>query len=241
MNSFINDCRTCKIKNCSILKNCGDQILQDLTKIKISKSLRANKQLFTEGDPVMGVYFIKKGLVKIELNGKNGRPLLLKIQKPGSLFGHRINQHHTHHSFSVTTVMDTEYCFIPSYAFSDLLHKTPSLQNQMLNQLLDDLNEAEQKSITLAHRSVKEKVADAIIQLANLYDYSSKKLSFRIHFCRQDIADFTGTTKEQVSKTLNQFEKENLIKCKAKRFTYVDMDSLMDIACLNNPQIFSVA
>ncbi|HRN49627.1 MAG TPA: helix-turn-helix domain-containing protein, partial [Niabella sp.] len=52
----------------------------------------------------------------------------------------------------------------------------------------------------------------------------------RISFCRQDIADLAGTTKEQVSKILKDFEKEKLIKCAAKKFSYLHTGMLRSIS-----------
>ena len=83
--------------------------------------------------------------------------------------------------------------------------------------------------IQLAHKNVKEKIAIALLIFAKFYNYTGKN-SFTIHFSRQEIADFTGTTKEQVSKVLKYFETDVLIKCKAKKFSYLNIAELNKIA-----------
>lgn len=232
MSPLKNDCVTCKVKNCSILKECEVTTLRSLSNVKLTKSLKKGEKLFSEGDPVLGVYFIKKGFLKIELNGKQGRPLILQIAGQGSVFGHRTNFLHANHPCSVTAVSDTQYCYIPSALFSSIVETSSALKKQIINQLLNEIELAEKKSVNLAHKSVREKVAESLLLLARVYAYEKKRQSFCIHFCRQDIADLTGTTKEQVSKTLNDFEKEKLIRCSAKKFTYLDLDSLR---CISAP------
>jgi CRP-like cAMP-binding protein len=204
--------------------------LRAISSAKLNKSIRKGEKLFSEGDPVQGVYFIRKGLLKVELNGKHGRPLIMQITGKGSIFGHRANQLHPQHSCSVTAVTDTQFCFLPSQWFHGIVEKSFVLKKNLLNQLLNELESAERKSVLLAHRTVREKIAEALLMLSGVYEYPTTHRSFSIHFCRQEIADLTGTTKEQVSKTLNDFAKEKLIKCRTKRFFYLDLNSLRSIS-----------
>ncbi|HTN08326.1 Crp/Fnr family transcriptional regulator [Agriterribacter sp.] len=228
------DCITCKIKNCSILKACDTPTLIAISTFKIAKSLNKGEKLFYEGDPVQGIYFIKQGFLKVELNGKQGRPLILHIAGQGAIFGHRTNSFHPYHACTATAVTDIQYCYIPLALFDDIAEKNPVLKQQVINQLLTELELAEKKSVNLAHKTVREKIGEALLILARVYNYEAKRCPFRIHFSRQDIADLTGTTKEQVSKTLNDFEKENLVKCVAKKIIYLDTEALRMISGANH-------
>ena len=229
------DCITCKVRNCSILDNCDRETLTSISTYKLSKSLVKGEKLFSEGDPIQGISFIKKGFLKVELNGKQGRPLIIRIAGKGSIFGHRVNASHPCYSSSVTAVSDVLYCFIPFEFFGEIVEKSSKLKQQIMNQLLEELELVEKKAVYLAHKSVREKVAEAIIMIAEAYQYEEKKQSFRISFCRQDIADLAGTTKEQVSKILKDFEKEGLIKCAAKKFNYLNINLLQSISA--NPML----
>ncbi|MBX3242162.1 MAG: Crp/Fnr family transcriptional regulator [Chitinophagaceae bacterium] len=224
------DCITCKVRNCSILNNCDTHTLTAISTYKFSRSLRKGEKLFSEGDPVPGIYFVKKGFLKVELNGKQGRPLILRIAGRGAVFGHRANARHACHTCSATAVSDVLYCYVPYDLFDEIVDKSPILSQQINNYILDELELVEKKAINLAHKTVREKIAEALLLLAEAYQYEEKKQSFRISFCRQDIADLAGTTKEQVSKILKDFEKEGLIKCAAKKFSYLHTAMLRNIS-----------
>ncbi|HRO45683.1 Crp/Fnr family transcriptional regulator [Agriterribacter sp.] len=224
------DCITCKVRNCSILNSCDTHTLTAISTYKLSKSLQKGERLFSEGDPVLGVCFIKKGFLKVELNGKQGRPLILQIAGRGAVFGHRANAGHRCHTSSAIAVSDVLYCYIPYDLFDEIADKSPVLKQQIINQFLNELQLVEKKAVNLAHKTVREKVAEALLLLAEAYQYEEKKQSFRISFCRQDIADLAGTTKEQVSKILKDFEKEKLIKCAAKKFSYLHTGMLRSIS-----------
>lgn len=223
------DCITCKVRDCSILKNCDTHTLTSISNYKLSGALNKGERLFSEGDPVKGIYFIKKGFIKIELNGKVGRPLILSFAGKGTILGHRTNMSHAVHPSSATAASEVQYCYIPAHIFSEILCNSSILKQQILNQLLNDLEHTEKKALDLAHKNVREKIAEALLQIADVYGYEDKKQSFQISFCRQDIADLAGTTKEQVSKVLKDFENEKLIKYSAKKFNYINTEELYSI------------
>lgn len=225
-----NDCITCKVRSCSVLEYCDSETLTAISTFKHPRILQAGEKLFLEGDPILGVSFIKKGFVKVELNGKHGKPLILRIAGKGSIFGHRINSQHNCHSYSVTAISEVYYCYIPYNLFNEVVSKSHILHNQIINQYLNELELIEKKALNLAHKTVREKIAEALLLLCETYQYEEKKQSFKINLCRQDIADLAGTTKEQVSKILKSFEKEGLIKCTAKKFNYLDIIRLQSIS-----------
>jgi len=228
------ECITCKIRNCSILKNCDNDTLSFISQYKRCISLSKGERLFAEGDPIQGIFFIKSGYLKIELNGKQGRPFILNFVGKGTILGHRYNSNHSHHSSSATAVSPVQYCYIPLHLFNSITEKSTQLKQLIFNQILNEHEVIQHKSIKLAHKSVREKVADALLMLAEVYEYELNKQSFRIGFCRQDIADLVGTTKEQVSTVLKDFEKERIIQFIARKFSYMNLLALREIAGLSS-------
>lgn len=154
------DCITCKVRNCSILNTCDTQTLTAISTYKLSKSLQKGERLFSEGDPVLGVYFIKKGFIKVELNGKMGRPLILQIAGKGAVFGHRANTSHFSHTCSATAVSEVQYCYIPYDLFGETTDKSPVLRQQIINQFLNELELVEKKAVNLAHKTGKNSGSD---------------------------------------------------------------------------------
>jgi len=221
-----NDCITCQARNCSILDKCDIETLAIISLHKRSKKIEKGAKLFCEGDTVSGVYFIRKGFLKVELNGKQGRPLILRIAGKGAVFGHRVAAKHNHHTNSATAISDVQFCYIPFKTFDKIANNCQELKQQIINRFLDELELTEKKVLYLAHKSVKEKIAEALVLLAETYQYEERKQSFRISLCRQDIADLVGSTKEQVSKILKEFEKDGLIKYTAKKFNYLNIGQL---------------
>lgn len=224
------ECITCKVRDCSFLGNCDTHTLKLISTYKMTRSIKKGEKLFSEGDEIKGVYFIKKGFLRVELNGKVSRPLVLKFAGKGTVLGHRANINHSIHHNTATAITPVSFCFIPNIAFREIACDSPTLRQQIVEQLLNDLELTEQKTLQLAHKTVREKVAQALLQIADIHEYGEKKQSFRSNFCRQDIADLSGTTKEQVSKIMRDLEKEKLIKYTGKKFTYINLNALQSVA-----------
>lgn len=226
------DCFTCKARTCSILNSCGKDALRAISTNKVSKTLVKGENLFSEGELKRGISFIKKGFLKVELNGKTGRSLILRIAGKGSVFGHRINPDHMFYPYTVKAVSDVEYCFVSYNQFKEISGKNILLRQQLVNLFLEELEMAEKRALYLAHKTVRQKVGEALLILAESYEYKEGSPSFKIAMGRQDIADLAGTTKEQVSKILKEFEKEGHIRFTAKKFSYLNIPMLKNISTI---------
>lgn len=224
------DCLTCKARTCSILNSCGKDALRAISATKQPRVLSKGERLFSEGDLKRGVSFIKKGFLKVELSGRAGRPLILRIAGKGAVFGHRINSGHMFYPYTATAVSDVDYCFISYNQFQHIMDESALLRRQVVNQFLDEMELAEKRALFLAHKTVRQKVAEALLVLAEAYEYTDEKSMFRITMGRQEIADLAGTTKEQVSKVLRDFEHEGHIRFTAKEFSYLNIAVLQDIS-----------
>lgn len=223
-------CITCRIKKCSVLRNCTPDILDEISDNKKYLSFRKGERLITEGDNSSTVYFIQTGIAKVELTGNNGRPLILRLIGEGTIFGHRINSDQNVQPLTIVAVENLNVCQISLACYQGLLKKSPELHAAITKSMVEEIHSLEIRSVHLAHLSVKEKIADALMQIASAYKYQQGGKSIHVQLDRQDIADMAGTTKEQVSKILAQFHKEGLIKFRARHFRFFDLMNLASIA-----------
>lgn len=90
-----NTCLTCRVKHCSILKPCSLETLAAISRFKANYGFKKGDIIIKEGQISDGVYFIKRGVVKIEKNGPNGRNFIINICGAGNIIGHRGMQGNT--------------------------------------------------------------------------------------------------------------------------------------------------
>lgn len=226
----MHDCLTCKARGCSVLESCDEPTLMTISAFKFTKLLQRGQRLVTEGDPVEGIYFIKKGVLKTVLTGRNNKPYLFRISGTGSVFGYRMDTEQSRHPGTVTALSDVIYCYVPNRVFDNITQSNLLLRRQIRNLFLVELNQLRQSAISLAHKKVREKIAEALLMLVAIYLKEENSTVFSIDLSRQDIADLTGTTKEQVSKTLKDFEREGLLNCNGRKFNFINQLKLQFIA-----------
>src|SRR3990172_13264660 len=89
----------------------------------------------------------------------------------------------------------------------------------------------------LAMLSVKERIADALLQIQSVFSPSGKTTG--VYLSRQEIADFAGTTKEQVSRDLSKFKQDKIIDLNGKEIFILNAEHLKNIARLSSDEILN--
>jgi CRP/FNR family transcriptional regulator len=191
---------------------------------------KRGEMLFREGDEINGMYFVQSGVIKLEMNADTQRPFILRMIGAGQTMGHRFLNYTGLQPYTATAVEDSRVCFIELGFFKNLLQKNDLLQEEIRKIFLKEIRTTEIKLLQIAQQTVREKVAAILVHLAETYNYKQTGMGIKVHVDRQEMADLAGTTKEQISRILADFDQEQLIRFRAKHFKYIAVDQLRHIA-----------
>lgn len=222
-------CQTCSVKNCIMMKSFGQED-QAYKAYKHHYEFKRGEMLFREGDEINGMYFVQSGVIKLEMNAETQRPFILRMIGAGQTMGHRFLNYTGLQPYTATAVEDSRVCFIELGFFKNLLQKNDLLQEEIRKIFLKEIRSTEVKLIQIAQQTVREKVASILVHLAETYNYKQTGMGIRVHVDRQEMADLAGTTKEQISRILADFDQEQLIRFRAKHFKYIAVEQLRQIA-----------
>ena len=223
-------CQTCTVKNCIMLKSFTQEEQQIYKPYKHHYEFKKGETMFREGDEINGLYFVQTGVIKLEMNSHTERPFILRLIGPGQTMGHRFLSYTGLQPFTATAVEDSRVCFIELGFFKNLVQKNELLQEEIRKIFLKEIRTTEVKLLQIAQQTVREKVAGILVHLAETYQYKQTGMGIRVHIDRQEMADLAGTTKEQVSRILADFDHEELIRFRAKHFKYIAVDKLRQIS-----------
>ena len=92
--------------------------------------------------------------------------------------------------------------------------------------LSNEIKEREDRLLQLAYNSVRKRVAEALVMLANRYQ-ADKSKPFSMAITREDIASLVGTATETVIRTLSDFKEEKLVEMKGSLITVLNYDKLL--------------
>jgi len=192
--------------------------------------VKRGEQIFTEGDPVTGVYFVTSGNVKVHKRWGD-KELILRFANAGKIFGHRgIGLESQVYPISATALEETQLCFIPIDFFKATLKVNTEFMYNLLLFYADELQNSERKMRNLALMPVKSRLAVALINLQTQFGLSSDGF-IDVELSRQDLAAYAGATYETVFRTLNEMMMENLILTHGKK---IQITNEVDLQLLTN-------
>lgn len=125
-----------------LFRNLTPVELQTLRLITQVKTLAAGQEIFQEGAPGDGVYFVKSGLVEIHV-GKNDRHVLSRLG-PGEIFGEMAIIEHRPRSAAASAAVASEVYFLPRGEMLPFIERSPGLAFALLQQISHRLREFNQ-------------------------------------------------------------------------------------------------
>jgi signal transduction histidine kinase len=132
------------LESIALFRNLGRDELQALRFIAREQRFTASAEIFREGDPGDGVYFVKDGLVEIFSIVGGGTRHVFSQLGDGEIFGEMAVIEHRPRSATAFALKDTEVYFIPRGEMLSLIERSPALAFNLLQQISHRLREFNQ-------------------------------------------------------------------------------------------------
>ncbi|MGM0411287.1 MAG: Crp/Fnr family transcriptional regulator, partial [Bacillota bacterium] len=180
--------------------------------------------LFFQGDEGKKVFFLKEGKVKIVKTAEDGSEQILEILQSGDVFGEVVLFGINHYPATARTMEDIKVNYLNRDDFKEYFNKNPQIAWGMLKVMAQKLAKAQHRVENLGLRNTKGRVARLIMDL--LDDFGNKEDEFVLDISQSDLANFIGTSRETVSRTLSEFRKKDLLKMTDNKIIIKDLNGL---------------
>ena len=220
-------CETCEPRLKSIFH---ELIPEDLEKLSLHKGCnfhKAGQILFEEGGYPAGLYCINRGKIKLYKTGKDGKEQIVRLVKEGDVVGYRSLISGEQYSASAAVLEDAAICFIPKSAFLNLLKESSSFNTRVIELLCHDLASAEQRELSLAQQSVKERLAETLLMLKEFYGLENDGVTLKGTLTREDLANIVGTATETLIRLLSEFNAKGIIELDKKKIKILNPQALL--------------
>lgn len=211
--------------NSLISKEDGLVKLKEIMLERSTRSYKKNQYIHYEGDHVIGIYYIISGKVKTVKLTEDGRELITGVYKENDYLDISILFSNDTYNDTTIALEDTILSFLPTEQLDKLLFLYPDVGAKFIKILANDMREKEVRLLQIAYMSVRKRIAQGIVHL--LLQHSADGSS--IKFSRDDLAAFSGTSPETVSRTLSDFKEEGLIEKTASTIHVLNLDKLSKI------------
>ncbi|BAU52381.1 Crp/Fnr family transcriptional regulator [Mucilaginibacter gotjawali] len=218
----------CDLKSCFLCKFCLKDWIPAIAANRKNFEVKKGQQLFKEGDPAAGIYFIYSGAVKVHKRWDNEKELILRFAKTGDIVGQMGLGPEATYPVSATAIEAGLACFVDMEFFDSTLNINTQFTKQLVMVLANDLKESEKRMRNLAHMPVKGRVAQALINLKNQFGTNNDGY-INIELSRQDLASFTGASYESLFRVINDLTEEKLIGVSGKSILIRDTGRLVNL------------
>lgn len=181
-----------------------------------------------EGDTL---FVILSGRVSVTMGNEDGREVILSILTAGDFFGEMSLLDGKPRSASVIATEHTELLLLRRADFLYCMQRNSNLATRLVSTLANRLRRTNRQVESLALLNAYGRVAGVLLQLAEDQEEGEGKKEQSTIFERpilQEIANMAGTTRETVSRILNNLEKRGYIKRDGRRLTILDLGRLED-------------
>ena len=217
-------CSTCMSRSSSLLVGlCSDEI-SNLEDHKSCNYYKKNQSLFLEGSFPRGVFCINQGKIKVFKRGDEGKEQIIHIAKEGEMVGFRAMFSGDPYNVAAETLEESNICFIAKDDFLNMMDTNITLRNGIIKELSKELSDRASFITNMAQKSVRERLAFALILLKSVYEPEPINLS------REDMANFVGTATETLIRLLKDFKEEGIIEVHTRKLTILNLDRLISIA-----------
>lgn len=217
-------CSSCSNENCFIKKHIHLEKMKQYVEQKHSFVCKKSHQFIIEGAPIQGLYFIYEGKAKTVKTGINGREQIVRLTKEGDIVGFRGFGTSKRYLIGAYALEDTILCNFSNEDMMDILRNVPEFTFDLMLFYAEELNKSENDIRKIAHMNVRERVIDSLLYMHRKFGQPNGLIE--IDFSRKDIADFAGTTEEQVIRVISSLKKELLIKTVGKKIGLLSIEKL---------------
>jgi len=183
--------------------------------------------LYTEGEVPKGVYFLLSGKVKVSQLNVDGTVQIFFIYSSGDIFGHRPILCNGKHPVTAVALEDSQVLYIEKDHFMSVVENSQRLSTLFLQSVSHEYTVLVNRINIFAQRSIKERLAYFLLVLNDKYRLPGQlNDEAEIKVNRSDLASYTGTSLENLVRTLKEFKNKNFIRTDGKSIYINDFESL---------------
>lgn len=211
----------------TLFSSLNEQDIESISGIVSERTYPKDSIIFFEGEPGLGLFFLKSGRVKVSKMNLDGGEQILKIIEPGSVFAEVILFSDMDYPATARVMETAKIGMIKKQDFEDLIRKQPELAIRLLKLTNIRLREAQMKIKEMGLMDSHSRTASLLLRLAKKYGQSDgNKVSFELNLNRQELANMIGTTRETITRVLSKFRKLGIIELKGDKISLLKPDEL---------------
>ena len=218
----------CDLHSCMLCRLCLKDWLPAVEANRTNLLIKKGQHIFSEGDPVEGVYFIYSGAVKVHKRWDKEKELIIRFAQKGDILGHTGLGNEAIYPVTATALEPTTVCYVSMSFFESTLNVNNRLTYKLMRFFANELQESEKRMRNLVHMPVKGRIAQAFLALRNQFGVTEDG-HINVELTRQDLSSFAGASYETLFKVIHEFTDDSLIDVSGKNIRIINEEGLKEL------------
>lgn len=209
----LNDgCKTCRLKSAGFFCELSPAALKDFDAIKSTATYPKGALLFMERQDARGAFVLCEGEVKLSISSSEGKTLIMRVAKAGEILGLMAALSGGAYEVTAETLHPCQVAFVRREDFQRFVAKHPEASQGVARQMTMQYQAAcEQLRTVGLSASAQEKLARLLLTWSAGIEQTKGGTRIKIPLTHEEIAEFIGTTRETVTRTLSDFKVRHLV------------------------------
>lgn len=212
-----------------LFRELSDDELEPIVSISKARFYKNRVFVFMQGDPLDRVFFIKSGKVKIYKTDLTGKEQIISVLQAGEMFPHAGFFRKGNYPAHAEIIEDATLIVTPISEFEHILIQYPEVCIKLFKVLGEKIIDLQNRLEEQILHNTYEQIIMLILRLCKTNGNAlGDKFVLTTQFTNKDLANMIGTSRETVSRTLNQLKKKNLIDTNENGYYMIDATNLKE-------------
>lgn len=213
----------CVMRSENTLKNCQlEQLESNHAVVKFKKG----DSIIKQGMFSTNVIFLRKGIVKLHIEGPYYEQLVRMIKAPTYLglpttLGNKINQ------YSLTAINNCEACFIDINVFNLVLKENTEFASYIILELSRNELATFQRCANRTQKQTRGNLADVLLEFSEKLFENDE---FMLPISQSEIGNWVDASRENINRVLSEFVHDGIIAMHGKKITILNKKLLQMIS-----------
>jgi CRP/FNR family transcriptional regulator len=207
MSEEINNCIQC-IRKAECFKYLTEDELRQIDETKSTVIYKKGETIIKQGTEFTHVISFNQGLAKLNIELEVNKNIIIGIIQPSEILGGPGMFVNNRYSFSVKALTESKICLINVDIFKKMIRTNEQFSEKFFSSFSSRYVDAINRLVSITSKQMHGRVAEALLFFSDQVYYSDK---FVILLSRQELAEFTGMSKESISRILKDLNQEDII------------------------------
>jgi CRP/FNR family transcriptional regulator len=208
------------------------EILRGMGVASADRIYQPGDAIYSEGEYGDALYVLISGVVKLFRPYSGSKEATLRLLRPWDIFGHLAFAGETRQRAYAEAVTECKVTKVPKIFMERAIRREPRAALKMMTLLELRLVQYEELVKCLLPRETEARLANLLPILARKFGerYEGGPVTIDLRLTHQDLAAMVASTRESVTKVLNEMRSRGVVKVEGGRITLKDHTALSKLS-----------